>query len=77
MTFEYLSTPIDSESAERLAQKKLRLGLVDTADTAEFTAWIDSESRGFHAPRPNKKSMEIQLGLTDRPTHRCVGHHGG
>jgi predicted acetyltransferase len=68
MTFEYLSTPIDSESAERLAQKKLRLGLVDTADTAEFTAWIDSESRGFHAPRPNKKSMEIQLGLTDRRT---------
>jgi len=68
MSTEFLSTPIDNESAERLAQKNLRLDLVDTADTAAFTAWIESESRGFHAARPNKKSLEIQLRLTDRRT---------
>jgi predicted acetyltransferase len=69
MSTEYLSTPIDSESAARLAHKNLRMDLVDTTDAAAFTAWIDAESRGFHAPRPNKRALEIELAqLGDRRT---------
>jgi len=43
--------PIDRTSADRLAEKGLRLGLVDTADPAAFEAWLQADIRGFHGAR--------------------------
>jgi GNAT superfamily N-acetyltransferase len=56
--------PIDAESADRLAAKGLRLDLVDTADAAAFTAWLQAENRGFHMPRVAEKAIDEQFRLT-------------
>ena len=40
--------PIDQLAQAALATRGLRLGLVDTADRAAFTAWIKADHRGFH-----------------------------
>jgi predicted acetyltransferase len=55
------SLPIDAESADRLASQGLSLDLVDTSDAAAFTAWLQAENRGFHAPRVAEKAIGEQL----------------
>jgi predicted acetyltransferase len=40
--------PIDSTSAQRLAQAGLELRLVDPADPAALAGWLQAERRGFH-----------------------------
>ena len=66
---EYLSLPIDDESAERMRAGGLRLQLVDTSDGAAFGHWLEADSRGFHQPRPSAESLAAQIrGLADRRT---------
>ncbi|HEV7948660.1 MAG TPA: GNAT family N-acetyltransferase [Glaciihabitans sp.] len=69
MTAEYLTTPVDPESADRLARSGLTMGLVDSTDTAAFALWLQAESRGFHGARMSDKSIKEQVeGLADRRT---------
>ena len=66
---EYLSLPIDDESAERMRAGGLRLGLVDTGDADAFGQWLEADARGFHQSRLSPELLAAQLrGLTDRRT---------
>ncbi len=47
MVSDFQRAPIDAESAERVAVAGLRLGLVDTADRAAFSAWLHADVRGI------------------------------
>lgn len=47
-----LAAPIDAESAERLAGRGLRYGLVGDDDAA-LDAWCQALARGFHDERPD------------------------
>lgn len=61
--------PIDTASAAALAARDLRLGLVDTADRAAFTAWLKADNRGFHLGEPSEESIAANLdGLAYRRT---------
>lgn len=61
--------PADPDSTASLAERGLRYGLVDTADTAAFTAWLEADERGFHGPRPFGPMLQAQLsGLAYRRT---------
>ncbi|WP_308466971.1 GNAT family N-acetyltransferase [Rathayibacter soli] len=62
MTFA--DAAVDAESAERLEQHGLRLGLVDTADRAAFTAWLHADARGFYQPHTSPKQLEALLAHT-------------
>lgn len=55
------TTPIDAASRTTLAERGLRYGLVDTDDRDAFTAWLQSESRGFHQGRPNPTVLNSAL----------------
>ncbi|SEB61238.1 Predicted acetyltransferase [Paramicrobacterium humi] len=57
----FSDAPIDSASAARLHAEGLRLDLVDTADTAAFSAWIRAESRGFYDDEPSEKRLAYML----------------
>lgn len=59
MTFT--DAPIDLESAHRLHRHGLRLGLVDTADSAAFTAWLHAEGRGFYQGAAEQREIDEQL----------------
>ncbi len=59
MTFA--DAPIDAESSVKLEAGGLRLGLVDTADRAAFAAWIQADSRGFHAGQAAEKQIDEQV----------------
>ena len=66
---EYLRTPIDDDSAERMRAGGLRLALVDTSDADAFGQWLEAEARGFHQSRLSPELLAAQLrGLTDRRT---------
>lgn len=67
MTSDFLDFPIDSDSSEALHSDGLRLGLVNTTDTAAFDAWLFAESRGFHEPQaPPELISEQRAGLAHR-----------
>ena len=69
MTAEYQTLPIDVESHDRLAAQNLVFGLVDTTNTAEFSAWLQAESRGFHESPIAPEHLEEQLrAVADRRT---------
>lgn len=69
MAPDFRYAPIDPVSAERLATTGLRLGLVDTADRAAFSAWLHADTRGFHGERMSPEVLEAHLGgLADRRT---------
>lgn len=69
MAIDFQRAPIDPESAEQAAAAGLRLGLVDTADRAAFSAWLHADTRGFHGERMSEEVLEAQLnGLADRRT---------
>ncbi len=66
---EYLSLPMDDESAERMRAGGLRLALVDTGDADAFGQWLEADARGFHQSRLSPELLAAQLrGLTDRRT---------
>lgn len=60
----FSDTPIDAESAGRLRERGLRLGLVDTSDTAAFTAWLQADARGFYGPQTAQRELDQQLSGT-------------
>lgn len=65
----YLTLPIDAASASALADRQLRLGLVDTADAAAFTAWLRADHRGFHLAEAGPEIIAPSLeGLAYRRT---------
>ncbi|MFP7834856.1 GNAT family N-acetyltransferase [Marisediminicola sp. LYQ134] len=69
MTFDAPSAPLDTRSAETLAERGLRLGLVDTSDASAFDTWLESDSRGFHGGVPSPESLAAQrAGLAYRRT---------
>jgi predicted acetyltransferase len=51
MAPDYLSLPIDATSAAALAERGLRMDLLDTTDLPAFAAWVQADMRGFHEPR--------------------------
>ncbi|MHC5796354.1 GNAT family N-acetyltransferase [Lacisediminihabitans sp. FW035] len=61
MDYEYANAPIDALSAERLAAQGLDFALVDTADTAALTDWLQAENRGFHGGRMPQAKLDVQL----------------
>lgn len=62
MTFS--DTPIDAAAAERLSERGLHLGLVDTSDTVAFTAWLQADARGFYGPKTAQREIDEQLNGT-------------
>jgi len=61
--------PIDPQSAAKLAERGLRFDLVDTTDSPTFRAWLDADSRGFHATIfPDDTAAEFMAGTADRRT---------
>lgn len=65
----HLALPIDAPSAAALAPHGLRLGLVDTADAAAFTAWLRADHRGFHLGEADQDLIGPSLeGLAYRRT---------
>ena len=69
MSTDFLSLPVDPQSAERLAAQGLRLGLVDPSDSEAVGHWLQADSRGFHDSRATPESIEAQArGLAYRRT---------
>jgi predicted acetyltransferase len=62
--------PIDATSATALEKQGLRFGLVEAADTPEFTAWLQAVVRGFHSPRLPQEQIAIRVTDFNR---RMVG----
>lgn len=62
MATEFLTTPIDAVSAENLRAAGLRLGLVDTADRAAFSAWVQADMRGFHVAELSDELVAAHIG---------------
>lgn len=63
MSFDLRGIPLNATAAGTLAAKGLEYRLVDTADTAAMTAWIQADFRGFHHARPRQVSIDYDLGL--------------
>ncbi len=57
MTQDHQSLPIDPESTARLAERGLRMGLVDTADRAAFDRWLQVDARGFHGGAMSEEEL--------------------
>ena len=61
--------PADPVSVTALAEKGLRLGLVDTSDRDAFARWLQCESRGFHDKTVDPARMtQMVEGLSYRRT---------
>jgi predicted acetyltransferase len=66
---DFTTFPADDTSRERLADRGLRYGLVDTGDASAFDAWLQAEHRGFHSPEPSTETVESEReGLAYRRT---------
>lgn len=59
-TDDFLSAAIDTQSADRLDARGLRLALVDTSNADALTAWVKAENRGFHETS-HGHALEFQL----------------
>lgn len=65
----FTTHPVDPISVARLAAVGLRYSLVDTADTAAFSAWIHADDRGFlQGSRSPEKIAPTLAGLAYRRT---------
>src|SRR4051812_44924907 len=53
--------PIDAVSEAALADRGLRLALVDTADRTAFAAWTRADHRGFHMAAASDAFLEASL----------------
>ncbi|GAB3041300.1 GNAT family N-acetyltransferase [Parafrigoribacterium mesophilum] len=71
MSSDYRTHPVPAAPANRLAGTGLRLGLVNTKDSAAFSAWLEAVSRGFHDRHPSQDALAAQL-LT-RADRRTTG----
>lgn len=61
MIYDYAEAPIDALSAERLAAQGLDLALVDSADIAVLSTWLQAENRGFHGSRMSQEKLDRQV----------------
>ena len=68
-----LSIPVDATAAASLADRGLRMAVLDPADEAGGTAWITAVHRGFHDPSPAAEHLAETAG--DFPLQRSVGVH--
>lgn len=69
MSSEHKTTPIDPVSAERLAAQDLTMAVVDTDNAAQFTHWLQAETRGFLGPQMADDVVTAQLsGFSYRRT---------
>jgi predicted acetyltransferase len=65
----FTTRPEDPTSLAKLAREGLRYSLVDTADTAAFSAWIHADDRGFlQTTRSAEKIAPTVAGLAYRRT---------
>lgn len=66
----YASAPVDPESAATLAERGLRLAVLDAADDAGLKRWLLADARGFHEVTPTEGTLEVQIEdiATDRVT---------
>ncbi|WP_130177898.1 GNAT family N-acetyltransferase [Cryobacterium sp. SO1] len=66
----YASAPVDPESAATLAERGLRLAVLDAADDAGLKRWLLADARGFHEVTPTEGTLEVQVEdiATDRVT---------
>jgi GNAT superfamily N-acetyltransferase len=64
------SAPVDPESAHTLAERGLRLAVLDAADEAGLKRWLLADARGFHEVTPTEGTLEVQVEdiATDRVT---------
>ena len=60
MSAPHLDLATDETSRKRLEADGLRLGLVDPADAATFSAWFRAETRGFLDAEPTAELVEEQ-----------------
>ncbi|MDQ1597741.1 MAG: hypothetical protein QOI70_1165, partial [Microbacteriaceae bacterium] len=58
---DFLTAAIDSESADRLKARGLRLALVDTSDTDSLAELLRAENRGFHGSAMDSDTLEFVL----------------
>ncbi|TFD90617.1 GNAT family N-acetyltransferase [Cryobacterium lactosi] len=66
----YASWPVDPESTATLAERGLRLAVLDAADEAGLKRWLLADARGFHEVTPTEGTLEVQVEdiATDRVT---------
>jgi predicted acetyltransferase len=57
---DYLTLPIDAESATAMNERTLRFALVDTSSVEAFGPWYTAMARGFLEKRPSEKIIEYQ-----------------
>lgn len=64
------SAPVDPESTATLAERGLRLAVLDAADDAGLKRWLLADARGFHEVTPTESTLEVQVEdiATDRVT---------
>ena len=66
----YASAPVDPESAANLAERGLRLAVLNADDEAGLKRWLLADARGFHEVTPTEGTLEVQVEdiATDRVT---------
>jgi len=66
----YASAPVDPESTRALAERGLRLAVLDAADDEGLKRWLLADARGFHEVTPTEGTLEVQVEdiATDRVT---------
>ncbi len=70
MSFDLQGFPADSEALASLAARGLDYRLVDTADAAATSAWVEADFRGFHHARPRQIDLDYDRGLlAERRVH--------
>lgn len=66
-----LSLPVDAGSAAALAERGLRIAVIDPADDALVRAWVGAVARGFHEGEPTDELLAEVRG--DFSLQRSVG----
>lgn len=66
-----LSLPVDTTSAATLAERGLRMAVVDPGDDALVRAWVEADARGFHDGAPTDEFFAEIRG--DFSLQRAVG----
>ncbi|MGH3705744.1 MAG: GNAT family N-acetyltransferase, partial [Agromyces sp.] len=70
MSFDLQGFPADTAALATLAARGLAYRLVDTADTAAASAWVEADFRGFHHSRPRQIELDHDLGvIAERRVH--------
>jgi predicted acetyltransferase len=65
---DYRTVPIDETSRARLAERGLRLALLDPVDEPAYNRWLEVVNRGFHGGAQTEEELGWMRGLTYRRT---------